>query len=45
MRPAEVPAVDGRDAPAQTVTDDPPADIGDAVHGEAELLEDGAGRR
>ena len=42
---AEVAAVERRDAAAQAVADDPPGDVGDALGGEAEVLEDRAGRR
>ena len=35
-----VAGVDGRDAAAEAVADDPPGDLGDALRGEAEVLED-----
>ena len=35
-----VAGVDGRDPAAEAVADDPPGDLGDALRGEAEVLED-----
>ena len=42
---AEVAAVQRRDAAAEALADDPPADVGDALDREAEVLEDRPGRR
>src|SRR4051812_22128297 len=37
---AEVPAIDGRDPAVEPIADDTPADVGDPVRGEPEVLED-----
>ena len=42
---AEMAAVDSRDPATQTLADDATRDVGDALGGEPEVLEDRAGRR